>query len=571
MVVLVGLLLTALLLAACGDEGVVQPTPTPTPRLTETSPTPTTEATGTPVVTPTPASTPTAAPSRSPTPTPATIPTGVPFSFDDFRTAWEAWGMTVTLGASNAAFEGFATPAFDARLSRDDHSLDLSILIYPDRQAMGEDWDLTVGESPVPREGRILPDHISTWWNENGAVVVRATVDDRASDALGAFLGLGEPIPGTAVPSGHGIYLIRPDGRDLRLVKPGVNNARFSPTENRLAITEFCEAPSTVVIADLDAGTSKTIATFTGIVTNTAWSPDGDRLLVGVINKSNPRTPVVYLVDAEGIHLSTELFVGNVFGWSPNGEQIAFAPPPAAESRLGIFNLGDRSTISVETDGNVSNAVWSPDGGRLAYSSHFASYQDSHVVTVDRRGQNSRLVTEGAVVHSWSADGKRIYVVLSTGEQNAPFAVVPSDGSSPPVSLSVAGHVEVAPDENTMAVYRHYGIQQTEIVIVNAEGGSPRRVSAAVSPVGEMAFSPDGRALAFSGEERQYDASGAIISASGWNVYTVGLDGANLQRLLSPEVNVVFRDWSPNGRWIMFYVGPITGCEEPFGSGSPIP
>jgi Tol biopolymer transport system component len=565
MAILLGLSLAALSLAGCGDGGVAQPTPTPTPKVSEASPTPTAEVPTTPAATPTPS------PTSSPTPTPATVPTGTPFSFDDFRMAWEARSMTVTLGAPSAAFKGFATPAFDAGLARDGDSLDLSILVYADRQAMGEDWDLTVGESPVPKEGRVVPDHISTWWNENVVVVVRATVGNMASDALDAFLSPGEPIPGTAVPSGHGIYLIRPDGRDLRLVKPGVNSARFSPTDNRLAITEFCEAPSTVVMADLDAGTSETIATFTGIITNTAWSPDGDRLLVGVINESNPRTPVVYLVDAEGIHLPTELFVGNVFGWSPNGEQIAFAPPPAAESRLHIFNLGDRSTISVETDGNVSNAVWSPDGGRLAYSSHSPSYQDSHVVTVDRRGQNSRLLTEGAVVHSWSADGKRIYVVLSTGEQNAPFAVVPSDGYSPPVSLGVAGHVEVAPDENTMAVYRHYGIQQTEIVIVNAEGRSPRRVSGAVSPVGEMAFSPDGRALAFSGEERQYDASGAIISASGWNVYTVGLDGANLQRLLSPEVNVVFNDWSPDGRWIMFYVGPITGCEEPFGSGSPTP
>ena len=379
------------------------------------------------------------------------------------------------------------------------------------------------------------------------------------------------PIPGAAEPSGPGIYLIRPDGRDLRLIQPGVNTARFSPTDNRLAITEFCEAPSTVVIADPEAGTSKTIATFNGIVTNTAWSPDGNRLLVGVIDESNPRTPVVYLVDTGGIQQPTELFIGNLFAWSPDGEQIAFGPPPAAESRLAIFNLADRSTISVRTDGNVSDAVWSPDGDRLAYSWHSDSFQDSRVVTVDRRGQNSTLVAEGATVHSWSANGQRIYVALSTGEQNVPFAVVPLDGSSPPASLGVAGLVAVAPDEETLAVYRHYGIQQTEIVIADSAGGSPRRVSAAVRPVSGAAFSPDGQLLAFTGEEREDGAGGAIISSRGWNVYTVDLDGANLRRLLSPDVNVVFNDWSPDGRWIMFYVGPITGCGEPFGSGSPTP
>lgn len=232
--------LTAALLAlaaACGG-GQIDLT-TPSPSATET-PTAATTARATPAVTPSPwpVSTPAAAPTLPPTP--ATIPTGNPLSFDDFRMAWEARSMTVTLGAFNAAFKGFATPAFDARLARGSDSLDLSVLVYEERQAIREDWELTVGESPVPKEGRVLPDHISSWWNDNVTVVVRAAAGDMASDALDAFLALGEPItasepkvvfvpqPTSLFPTHGVLWMANPDGSEQERLTPDDVRATFA-------------------------------------------------------------------------------------------------------------------------------------------------------------------------------------------------------------------------------------------------------------------------------------------------------------------------------------------------------
>jgi hypothetical protein len=277
MVVLISLLLAALSLAACGDGGVAQPTPTPSPEVTVASPTPTHEPTGTPAAIPSPSPTPTAAPTASPTPAPATIPSGVPFSFDDFRTAWETWGMTVTLGAPNVAFKGFATPAFDARLARGSDSLDLSILVYTDRQAIREDWLLTVGMSPVPKEGRVLPDYISAWWNENVAVVVRATVGDMASDALDAFLSLGGPAATERqlayVGADYGLWLTNPDGSSKRLLIPEGCGGGFlwAPRGDLIACGYF-----TIRVFDLDGQIIWTTDVDTAMPIE--WSPDGRRL-----------------------------------------------------------------------------------------------------------------------------------------------------------------------------------------------------------------------------------------------------------------------------------------------------
>ncbi len=184
----------AILAVACGGGGTGTPTPdsTATPIGTPSPPV----ATGTPTILPTP--TPGLTPAIAPTPTVGT--TGSPFSFGDLPEAFEARGIAVELGDPNAGFSGFGTTALDLRLVRGEDSMELSLLVYEDSEVVKEDWELAVGQSPAPKEGRAVPDHISTWWNENIVVVVRSSVGAIGSGALDAFLALGEP-PASPAPS----------------------------------------------------------------------------------------------------------------------------------------------------------------------------------------------------------------------------------------------------------------------------------------------------------------------------------------------------------------------------------
>ncbi len=195
--VLLGSVLAATVIlaaVACGGGGPGTPTPDSTATLTATPSAP--AATSTPTILPTP--TPELTPTAAPTPTVGT--SGSPFSFGDLQEAFEARGIAVDLGDPGAGFSGFAATASDTSVVRGEDSMELSILVYEDIEVIKEDWELTVGASPMPKEGRALPDHISIWWNENFVVVVRSSVGAISSDALDAFLALGEP-PASPTPS----------------------------------------------------------------------------------------------------------------------------------------------------------------------------------------------------------------------------------------------------------------------------------------------------------------------------------------------------------------------------------
>ena len=206
--------------------------------------------------------------------------------------------MEITLGAPSAGFSGFTTTAFDARLARGDDSMELSLLVYEDRETVKEDWVLTVGESPVPKEGRIVPDHVSIWWNENIVVVVRASVGYIASDALNAFLALGEAAGAVRQlayePDDRGLWLVNADGTGKRLLTdhcPSVG-LYWSPIGDMIACSYF-----SVVVFDLEG--EVVWRTDDTPVWPVAWSPDGERLVYQASDESLHVVHLASQVDEE--------------------------------------------------------------------------------------------------------------------------------------------------------------------------------------------------------------------------------------------------------------------------------
>jgi hypothetical protein len=184
----------AAFLAACGggDDGASSPTPVATATATAT-PTASAGPTGSPTTGPTISPTPTAtdSPTVAPTSSP-TIPTaGAPYSLPNLESVWQSRAITVTTGDPASGFGDFDTAAVEMRLTRESDTMELSVLVYRDSEAAGVDWELVPGQTPTAKAGRILPEHISTWWNENIVVVVHATSGDIGSEALAGFLDLG--------------------------------------------------------------------------------------------------------------------------------------------------------------------------------------------------------------------------------------------------------------------------------------------------------------------------------------------------------------------------------------------
>jgi Tol biopolymer transport system component len=174
-------------------------------------------------------------------------------------------------------------------------------------------------------------------------------------------------------------------------------------------------------------------------VTTLSWSPDGQRILVG---RSAPDRIVVVNTNGSGERDLIQPGDGESDGgaqWSPDGKTIAFlryvAPPPFRF--YGIQNLWvveadgsnprNISGFTIDTDGYVGGYDWASDSDRLAFTSGLGS------LTVVGRDGSARNTTEREDVSldspSWSPDGSKIMVMMSTALLKHGVALINPDGT----------------------------------------------------------------------------------------------------------------------------------------------
>jgi TolB protein len=173
---------------------------------------------------------------------------------------------------------------------------------------------------------------------------------------------------------------------------------------------------------------------------NGAFSPDGRRILLGIINQTGTQGNVdIALVGLDGKDLKT--IAGDVGGklshqdwpsWSPDGRRFAFTSTHEGNLEVYIANVDGSEMVRVTQHPGLDNhPCWSPDGKHVAFATDRWGGLEIAMVRVDGTGlarltHNPGLDDYPAI----SPDRSRIAFVSNRDGQYEVY-VMKIDGSEP--------------------------------------------------------------------------------------------------------------------------------------------
>ena len=237
---------------------------------------------------------------------------------------------------------------------------------------------------------------------------------------------------------------------------------------------------------------------------------------------------------------------------SPDGKHIVYrrngmdVMSDARTGNLWMMNADGSEHMKLTTDDiSEGNAVWSPDGSRIAYTRKGQNGAEIFVYRV-RDGKVARLteLERAPSGLSWSPDGKTIAFSM----------LVPS---APPVMVKMPAKPEGAkwaanPRITDRLKYEQDGRGYIEpgfshLFVVPADGGTPRKITSGdFQHRGQPQWTPDGRTLVFSAN-RQPDAEHNFRNT---DIYSVEIENGTIKQLTTqtgPDHHPVL---SPDGKKI---------------------
>ncbi len=196
-----------------------------------------------------------------------------------------------------------------------------------------------------------------------------------------------------------------------------------------------------------------------------------------------------------------------------------------------------------------------PSAGVIAFTGAFGGKCDGQICTVGANGQGLKMLPSpaGSQEPSYTRDGRRIAFAIVNG--GASLATMNADGSGERTILAgwqEINHPTWSPDGRSIAFSGEQSSGGNLVLcVVHADGsglrvlGDPTNVPFASEP----SWSPNGRQIAFV----SFDGTSSTGAPNPSGIYVVNADGSNWHRLTpagdSPEQDPA---WSPDGTWIAY-------------------
>ena len=235
--------------------------------------------------------------------------------------------------------------------------------------------------------------------------------------------------------------------------------------------------------------------------------------------------------------------------WSPDGMRLAFSSNRGGAYQIYTMNLNGsrlrKLTDSAAVDGGPR---WSPDGSRIAFYS-FRDRVRGLLWLMDANGSDpTALLGEllidpsgrclGGFPGGWFPDGNRLVFRGSQGDISAlQVCAIDSDGSDAEVLLSEKQTFSIDPAvsrDGRRIAFTTNRDDNIEIYVMDADGGSLRRLTNDEAIDLQPTWSPDGRQIAFI-SDRDGD----------FEIYVMDADGGNLRQLTRNRTDDMNPAWSP--------------------------
>ena len=327
----------------------------------------------------------------------------------------------------------------------------------------------------------------------------------------------------------------------------------FSPDNKQLAFIRFSPGAASIVIANSDGTSERTLATThagdamrigpNGVLPP-SWSPDGTVIASPVSINSVQWDQTIYgfrVQDGAGVELTKNHWpaLGRI-EWLPDGkgllatiieteatseQQIWFVPYPKGDARRITNDLTDYRDLGVTADARTIVTIQSEKKANI----WLAPTSD-----LDHPRQLTTTSYDGLNGVSWTPDGKVVYTSQIAGEQNL-WIMDPNGGPSRQLTAH-AGFSEqpaVSPDGRYI-VFLSNRNDQEHLWRIDIDGKHPMQLTRGTGDR-QPTFTQDGRSVIFSGSHPS-------------NLFTVGIDGGEPVRLT--ERGVFDPNVSPDGKLI---------------------
>jgi Tol biopolymer transport system component/DNA-binding winged helix-turn-helix (wHTH) protein len=286
------------------------------------------------------------------------------------------------------------------------------------------------------------------------------------------------------------------------------------------------------------------------------WSPDGKFLIAGDgLNPSDNRPSLVLISVDTGQRralVSEPAGFVNCPVFSPNASKIAYAAGASYQGQeIYVVPTAGGKPRQLTSDGvEIWGISWSADGSQILFSSvrggvpglwvispyggtpepANAPGSDTYEPTVARKGRRLAYLHHKINLNIWRAPGP-----YSATPAAAPTPLIVTSGYNSDISFSRDGR---------RIAYQSDRDGEMKIWTSNSDGTNPLPLTTTgVGRGGTPRWSPDGRSIAFDGEFQVENHS---------DIFVVSAQGGSPRRLTKEPFENVVPSWSRDGRWVYF-------------------